>query len=562
MCAAGHRATSASASLSKRLVAPALLGLACSFALLWVPSASAHALLVSSKPSNNAVLASSPRRLLLTFTEYPDTRLSHVSILDSRGHVVATPSIKSVAGDQSTVQAILSQRLPRGWYTVTWRTVSAIDGHVANGLFVFGVRVVPPSVSPFGVVLGRTPTLLSALQAAGRWLLYWGLALLVGCASVCLIVLKGTLPSGGRVLARSAWLVAAIGLSVMTLAEEQVVGAPSLMPFFETQTGAAYVTMGTLVLAVCGAAVVLLDVWPNRATLWALGVAAALALGAHTMAGHADAASPYRPLHLVEQWLHMLAVGVWIGGLVWLLVALRRTENLDRPAAVRAFSHLATYALAVVVATGLLRAVTQVGSVRDLLFTSYGRVLLVKVVLVCVIALLGALNHYRHVPAIAAGTGPLRSLQRTVGGEISVAGGILAVTAVMVGLVPAALLSSAGASSGVVVATGSDYAHTVQVRLAVSPGSVGSNTFSADLTAYGGSRPFTAGSVQLQFALPAQPQIGSATLSLARQSAGRWQARGSQLSIAGTWSVSVLIQGATSGVVVPLTLKVAPARGP
>ena len=549
-------------SLGKRLVAPALLGLACSLALVWAPCASAHALLVNSTPANNAVLKSSPRRLTLTFTEYPDTRLSHVSILDSRGHVVATPSIQSLAGDKSTVQATLSRRLPRGWYTVTWRTVSAIDGHVANGLFVFGVRVVPPSVSPFGVVLGRTPTLLSALQAAGRWLLYWGLALLVGCAGVCLIVLGGRLPAGGRVLARSAWLVAAIGLSVMTLAEEHIVGAPSLIPFFETQAGAAYVTLGTLVLAVCLAAVVLLDVWPNRVTLWALGVAAALALGAHAVAGHADAASPFRPLHIAEQWLHMLAVGVWIGGLVWLLVALRGTEDFDRPAAVRAFSRLATYALAIVVATGLLRAVTEVGSVRDLLATSYGRVLLVKIVLVCVIALLAALNHYRHVPAIGAGTGPLRSLQRTVGGEISVAGGILAVTAVMVGLAPAAFLSSASSSRGALVASGSDYARSVQVRLTVSPGTVGSNTFSADLTAYGGSRPFTAGSVQLQFALPAEPQIGSATLSLARQSAGRWQARGSQLSIAGTWSVSVLVQGATSGVVVPLTLKVAPARGP
>ena len=69
---------------------------------------------------------------------------------------------------------------------------------------------------------------------------------------------------------------------------------------------------------------------------------AAVAMLLHVWSGHADGASPYRPLILIEQWAHFVAIGAWVGGLVWLLLGLRGQEAADRAAAVRRFSRIAT----------------------------------------------------------------------------------------------------------------------------------------------------------------------------------------------------------------------------
>jgi copper transport protein len=318
-----------------------------------------------------------------------------------------------------------------------------------------------------------------------------------------------------------------------------------------------------VVLGACSLAVVMLELYPHRATLWGIGAAGALAMFAHAQAGHGNAGSSLRPLHLLEQWLHMVAVGAWIGGLVWLLLALRDKDGLDRGQATRVFSRMAGYGLAVVVLTGLLRAYTEVGSFHALVSTSYGDALLIKVGLVCVIVCLAALNRYRYVPALGMGTEAVQALRRTVGGEVFLAGGILATTAVLVALAPAAFASlSGGASTTGMVVSGSDYATTTQVRLTVTPGHVGSNTFEARVTDYGTSTPTPARSVQLQFSLPAHPELGSATLSLTRQANGIWKASGSELAIAGRWTVDVLVQGAASAVDVPLTVNVTASGGP
>ncbi len=174
------------------------------------------------------------------------------------------------------------------------------------------------------------------------------------------------------------------------------------------------------------------------------------------------------------------------------------------------------------------------------------------------IACLGAFNRYRHVPALGVGANAMQALRRTARGEVVVAAGVLATTAVLVGLAPAAFTTLASGTSTGLVAVGSDYATTTEVHLTITPGNVGSNTFVARVNDYGTSTPAPAGSVQLQFSLPAHPELGSATLSLKRQANGVWQGSGSELAIAGRWTIDVLVQGATSGVVVPMSVTVGP----
>ena len=396
-----------------------------------------HAELIASSPAAGQEVTLSPRQLVFTFGEPIDARHSTVSVLDAGGRPAPGLSpAQPFPGNPLQLVIYVDKPLPKGVYTVNWKSVSATDGHVDAGTMLFGVRESPPRTSPFGANLGATPRWLNVASATGRWLLYVGLAVLLGAAATCLISFRGAFPDvGGRVLLRGAWLVALVGLCVITLTEQKIVGAPSLLPLLQTAEGQAFVRLAEA-LALCLGMLILVDVWPNRWTYIALAVAAALAMLVHVQAGHADAATAIRPVNLIDQWLHVLAVGVWVGGLAWLLLAVWKNPDIDRRPAVSRFSTTAGIALAVVVATGVLRAMAELNGPRELFTTSYGHALLVKVALVVVIAALGALNRYRHVPALQRRDDELVPFERAVGGEVLVGALILAATAVLAGLAP------------------------------------------------------------------------------------------------------------------------------
>jgi hypothetical protein len=88
----------------------------------------------------------------------------------------------------------------------------------------------------------------------------------------------------------------------------------------------------------------------------------------------------------------------------------------------------------------------------------------------------------------------------------------------------------------------------------VSPGTAGFNTFTARVTDYDAGSPVNASSVELEFTNPLRPQLGESTLTLKRQAAGTFAARGANLSIAGVWEVAAIIENANSSAEVHLQL--------
>ncbi|HKN48919.1 MAG TPA: hypothetical protein VJ010_01685, partial [Actinomycetota bacterium] len=158
---------------------------------------------------------------------------------------------------------------------------------------------------------------------------------------------------------------------------------------------------------------------------------------------------------------------------------------------------------------------------------------------------------------IARGEGHVTSLRRTVLAEILVASGVLGVTGVLSGLVPAAYVSAQATAAAAqhVVVVGSDFATTVRVRLTVTPGTVGPNEFQARVTDYDTGRPAPATAVRLQFSLPSRPDLGSPTLPLTGGPGGLWTGQGTALALEGRWNVNVLIQEATGGLEVPLAVQ-------
>jgi copper transport protein len=553
--------------------------------------ADAHALLERSYPAAGASLPRAPHVMLLFFTEAPDPVLSTASLLDSSGEAVLGVGKPSVVPGNARELRVRLPRLADGVYTVNWRTVSKVDGHVTGGSFAFGIGILPPAglSAAKGVSGGSLP---APAAVVGLWLLYWGLALLAAAGATGILVFGRQLPAGAGPVLVTGWVYATFGIVVMIVAEQTAAGV-SFGQLFGAATGRSLLAQAAAV-AVCGVAAFFAAHRPVGPRLAVLGVAAAGALFVHAQAGHAETQSSVRLLNVADQWLHMLAAGVWVGGLVWLLLGLRGLDGAERASAVRRFSQLAFAAVAVIAVTGVLRAVPEVGSLAGLVSTSFGITLFIKSTLF--VALMGVAwrNRYRLVPRLTAvapaapgGLSPaidgpptdppeceadrsssasvpssggavaraVASLQRSVRSEVALVAVVLLVAAALSELPPASFVEAAGhkTTASSVTMTGSDFATTVRVRLTASPGTVGLNRFTVHVLDYDSGRAISARGVRLEFSLPANPNVAS-SLNLARGPGGTWTGQGTNLSIDSQWDIDVVVQQAATGVDVSLRL--------
>jgi copper transport protein len=538
-----------------RLVPGVVAGLAVLLAVLGTAGpAGAHALVRRSQPAAGSLVASSPPAVVIVFTEPPDPGLSVIHVLDQNGATVDRGGAGLVPGRGDELRLPLPT-LGEGVYTVTWRAVSRADGHVTAGSFSFGVGVSPGAATASGGVASSTAATPSPLAVAGRWAFYLGLAVLMGTAVGSAFVARDVRPSPALLV--GGWLLAVAGLVAMTIAERDAVGI-GLGRLLSSAAGQEFGYRGVALL-VAGVGVILAVREPRWTALVPLAGATAGAMLVHVLAGHAGAerAAGLRWFEVLVQWLHLIAVGVWIGGLVWLVTAVRGRDRPARGEAVRRFSWLAGAAVAVVAATGIVRALREVGGPGAWLRlpdTGFGVALLVKIGLFAGLLTLGALNRYRNVPAVASGR--LRTLRGTVVAEVVLAAAALAATGVLSELPPSAVVAAAAARvrppSSVVVA-GSDFGTTVRVRLTVSPGTVGPNRFEATVDDYDSGKPVPASSVELQLSLPDRPDVGGQSLSLRRTGAGVWTGRG-VLALDGRWDVTALVQEPSGGVEVAMRL--------
>jgi putative copper export protein len=141
--------------------------------------------------------------------------------------------------------------------------------------------------------------------------------------------------------------------------------------------------------------------------------------------------------------VHVLAAGLWIGTLFVLVIAalvplLRRAELRDRRGEiaaqlVNAFSPLALSMGGVVVLFGVITAWRHLHVLSALWSTPYGYALIIKLCFVAGVFALGAWNWRRQRPTLGSDAAAA-SIRRSATAELSVAGVVLIITAVLVSL--------------------------------------------------------------------------------------------------------------------------------
>lgn len=175
---------------------------------------------------------------------------------------------------------------------------------------------------------------------------------------------------------------------------------------------------------------------------------AGLAVGSVLLVGHTRTYSPTWLVMGVDA-MHALAASVWFGGLIALIVYLRRaapgrqpagdlapaTEVQDAATVVGRFSVLAGWAVAALAASGTVLALIILGSWQALWQTNYGRTLLIKLGLAGVVGVLAWWNHSRLVPAVQKQETAIRQwrrLKRAIIDEAAILTLVIAVTGALV----------------------------------------------------------------------------------------------------------------------------------
>ncbi|MGW4224028.1 copper resistance CopC/CopD family protein [Streptomyces bauhiniae] len=512
--------------------------------------ASAHAALRATNPEDGTILQRAPRTLTLTYTESVGLLTDSFRVYDPDNHRLSTGQADHAPGRADTVRVPLPARMAKGTYVVAWRVVSA-DSHPVSGALTFSVgeRTVTTARAP-GQAENRTTT---SLYNIARYLAYLAVALVLGAAA---FVAYCQPPQ--RALLRPLFVVGAATLLVSTLALLLLRGpyeegtAPELASFGHTLTTRPgellLARLALLLLAVVVGLALRRRPVPRPAAV-AAGAVLAVALALTWSAAEHASAGIQVPLAIASTTLHLLATAAWLGGLAALLLTLRAPAV--PPQVVTRFSRLALTSVIVLVVTGVYQSWRGLGTWQALTDTTYGRVLLAK--LVAVGMLLGAAAWSRRwtgrLPKTAEAPVPdfpVRHLRRTVLAEAAVGVVVLVLTTLLTSTLPGrAAEEAATAETGIPAASVTTVPFTVgengrgKVQITFDPGRVGPNSVQA--VVYGANGALAAvPELRITMTLPAQ-RLGPLDTGITDRG-GYWGTNSFNLPIPGTWTMKVTVR--------------------
>jgi copper transport protein len=537
----------------------------------------AHANLVRSDPVAGAVLAQAPTMITLEFSEDLDLRFSNVHLTDGSAQVVVNgPGTTDPAAPRLLRLPLPS--LSNGVYSAVWQARSAADGHLTTGSVGFSVGAAAPRASllpPPG-----TPEPATALPPLAdtvvRWLSFLAVSIGLGSLFFGPLVWRpayatwlGKDPAADeqatRLLRRLAqWGNA--GLIVMTLVflgyqAAQLAGAN----LWQALSGLLVGRMGLILEARLVLLVVLLLAVPRLPAagggpLSPWGAVAVLGGGVLlTFSLISHAVLLYPPTGLLLDWLHLVAMSAWIGGLLPLLLLLRQREGMPLSVLVPRFSMVALPSVAIMALTGLTSGLFHVMTPEALLTTSYGWILLIKISLFGLLFVMGAVNLLVLSPRLQASTAA-GWLRQTVRSEMTIGLLVILGAGIMTDAAPAFDAMQMQQEMGVMQTI---HSGAVKMVVRIAPGKTGDNELAVDLSDRRSGIDPTQNTVLLRLRMmDSATNMGATQVETVTQDHVRYSARGSYLSMMGHWQVQIIVRQAGVNDVVCTCLVMIPDAAP
>src|SRR5581483_8995903 len=477
-----------------------------------------------------------------------------------------------------------------GTYNVIWKVLSATDGHLTSGVFAYGVGttagVVPVPTSPEITA----PSELSPVSAIVRWISLISLLALIGGSIFRFFVLEPSLDfvnasKNTRKVAYTRWVqLIALALVLFFLSSigelflqtSLITGQVTFNALFQILANSRAGLLWLIRFALIAVYAVLVILEARRARVpfadYALIVLGAVALFTRSLGSHSASQGNFT-LPVLSDWLHLLGVSIWVGGLfsiAWLAPFIWRSLDPKSRSAwiawlVPQFSWIALPTTIVIAITGLYNSTLQIPAldilntrtlptVAQLTQNTYADALLIKVALFAVMLCFGALNlllisprFRRFVTQPEQSAGMFSRFRLTVGAEVLLGLGAIFLAGILTlspppRSEPDQLAPTVAQEPQLRAVNLIGYpSSAVKVQLQIGPKPTAPTEFTATVTTKDGQPLTDIQRVIFQFMYLNQ-DTGAQNITADAKADNQYVAQGNYLSLDGMWKIRVTVR--------------------
>jgi len=291
---------------------------------------------------------------------------------------------------------------------------------------------------------------------------------------------------------------------------------------------------------------------------WLQVAAAVTLIGLIAPTGHAGATpGPAGMVHLASDTVHLIAAGAWVGALPAFVMVLLSNRGGTAPTkdrfavdATRRFSLIGIVCVAALALSGLINSWWLLSGPGDLLTTSYGRLLALKMALFATMVVIAAVNRYYVTPRLP-GRAAKRALARNTGAEIALGLAVLFLAGALGTMppsghvhIPSATLPPDAAQEIAFVHIHSEEA---MADLTIDPGHAGKTTATIRLS-HEDFTVFTARSVRLALD-PSSAGLTGIEREAVPTPEGNWNIMNLNIPAADIWTARVIIDAGGAPIV-------------
>ncbi len=390
----------------------------------------AHPFYVDSTPKPFQSIAESTGEVNVFFSEPIEIPYSDITVLGPDGKAIDKKDAHNVNGQTSSIAASIQENLPPGIYTVNTKVLSAVDGHVVDNSFTFGIGITEGAASNnggsdrVGQLTGLTgrqseKDIVSIEESLSRFPGYVGQVIAFGVAFAMIWLWKpfnqipwlseSLLPfrslvtnSATKLLIVAASLILVSGIAMIIVQSVSV--DATILEIASTKFGNVWsirmIQASALLLLAVGISQrnIRQGKYVNTTEIIALVALALSLLVTYSLIAHAAASN--QPLAIVADFCHSIVASIWIGGVIFLafvcvpkLASFQLNNNMKAillSVLIPRFSTVAVVSLGIILITGPLLLWTLENDIGITLVSLYGRVLVGKLLIGLAMIAIGA----------------------------------------------------------------------------------------------------------------------------------------------------------------------------
>jgi copper transport protein len=413
------------------MVATAIVSVFLVLCISLANEAFAHPFYVDSTPKPFQNTPESPGEVSVFFSEPIELPYSDILVLGPDGKAVDNKDAHNVNGETSSIAVSLQDNPPSGIYTVNTKVLSAVDGHVVDNSFTFGIATEATSDSNgedgdgANQLTGRQPEkdILSIEESLSRFPGYVGQVIAFGVAfamiwlwkpfnqipwlSELLTPFRNRLSSvATKILIVGASLILLSGIAMIIVQSTSV--DATILEIISTKFGNVW-----SIRMIQASVLLLLTVnifrrstkrgqHSSTAEISAVLALALSLLVTYSLIAHAAASN--LPLAILADFCHSVVASIWIGGVIFLAFAfIPKLASLQVSNSIKAtvlsiliprFSTVVVVSLGIILITGPLLLWTLENDLEITLASLYGRVLLGKLSIGLVMIAIGGYHQF------------------------------------------------------------------------------------------------------------------------------------------------------------------------